>query len=141
MAKAKKKVVGLIEKVKIMGEKEIETYALFDTGARLTSIDIRLASKAKLGPVVKTTRIKNPSFKTIIRRPVVMAKIKIKGKVFEGYANLQDRSHMTFPVIIGRNIIAGSFLVDAKKNEKLFEKIQKGCDTGQSYLHDFTKSK
>jgi hypothetical protein len=121
-----KKIIGIVEKVKLIGENEIETYALFDTGAKQTSIDTRLASEAKLGPVVKTTVIKNPSFKENIIRPVVMAKIEIDGDIYEAKVNIQDRSHMKFPILIGRDIIAGNFLVDPKKNRKFIKKVKSG---------------
>ena len=119
-----KEIVGLVEKVEIIGEKKLKTYALFDTGARMTSIDIRPASKAKVGPIIRTTRVKNPSFKERVIRPVVRLKINIKGRTFDTHVNLQDRSHMSFPVIIGRNIILGNFVVDAKKNFRVFEKLK-----------------
>ncbi len=112
-------VVGLVEEVKVIGEKSVGAIALFDTGARLTSVDIKLASKAQMGPIVRITKVKNPSFNRIIKRPVVRAKIKIKGKVFDADVNIQDRSHMTFPVIIGRNIIMGNFIVDPTINTDL----------------------
>lgn len=115
----KKTVVGLVEKIRVVGEKSVETVALFDTGARLTSVDIRLASKAQMGPIVRITKVKNPSFNRVIKRPVVRAKIRIKGKVFDVDVNIQDRSHMTFPVIIGRNILSGNFIIDPTINKDL----------------------
>jgi hypothetical protein len=111
----KKKTLGLIEKIEVVGDKTIETMALCDSGARGTSIDIELAANARLGPIIKTTKIKAASISREIRRPVVKAKIKIKGRVFNTEVNIQDRSHMTFPVIIGRNILTGNFIIDTKK--------------------------
>ena len=122
--KKPKVTVGLIEEVTIIGRKELKTLALFDTGAKVSSVDISLASKAKLGPIVRTQRIKNPSFKQQTMRPVVSAKIRIKKRIFESMVNIQDRSHMTFPIIIGRNIIVGNFIVDPQKNLNLFDKMK-----------------
>ena len=116
-----KDVLGLVEKVKIVGEKKVDAIALFDTGAKLTSVDIRMASKAHLGPIVRITQVKNPSFDKPIRRPVVRAKIKIKDRVFDVDVNIQDRSHMTFPVIIGRNIISGNFIIDPTINRDIYK--------------------
>ncbi len=121
----KKDIVGIVEKIKVIGEKEIETIALCDSGASSTSVDMKLAAKARLGPIVRTTTIKNPSLKMEIRRPVVRAKIVIKGREFETEVNVQDRSHMTFPVIIGRNILSGNFIIDTKKNFEIFQKMKK----------------
>ena len=122
---ASKEVVGLIEEVEIVGRNRVKTMAVFDTGARMTSIDVRLAAKAKLGPIVKTTKISNPSLKGQVRRPVVESTIKVKGRDFEVLANIQDREHMTFPVIVGRNIITGNFIVDTKRHIELYEKLVK----------------
>ena len=49
--------------------------------------------------------------------------IKILGKVFDTEVNIQDRSHMSFPVIIGRNILTGNFVVDTEKNHNIYESI------------------
>lgn len=117
-----KRVVGLVEKIKIIGQKPVEAFALFDTGAKSTSVDIKLAGEAKLGPVLGMAKIKNPSVKRKSRRAVVKAEIEIKDMKFDTRVNLQDRSHMTFPVIIGRNILIGNFIVDAEKNKDLFKK-------------------
>ena len=118
----KLKTVGLIEKIKILGKTEVKTYALFDTGAYRSSIDVRLASRAGLGPVVKMIKVKNPSLKQEFERPVVKAKIRIRGEEFDTNVSLQDRSHMSFPVIIGRNVLSGNFIVNVRKNEELFKK-------------------
>ncbi len=119
-----KEVVGIVEKIKVIGENSVECYALFDSGANSTSVDTRLAAKARLGPIVKTTRIKNPSISSETRRPVVKAKIEILGKTFDTLVNIQDRSHMSFPVIVGRNILKGNFVIDPHKNYKLYLRLK-----------------
>ena len=120
-----KRIVGLVENIELEGEKKISTMALFDSGAKLTSVDIQLAAEAHLGPIIRTTKVKNPSHKGFVRRPVVRARLVIMGDVFNAEANVQDRSHMAFPVIIGRNILKGNFLVDPKKNYDLYLKMKK----------------
>jgi hypothetical protein len=117
-----KNTLGIVEKVKIIGRKEKEALALVDTGAKLTSVDVRLAEEAEIGPVVRTTRIKSASDGTGTRRPVLRATIEIGGKLLDTEVNIFDRSHMTFPVLIGRNILTGNFLVDTKKNRDIFKK-------------------
>ena len=121
---AKKSIIGITEKVTIIGEESVTANAIFDTGARLTSIDIKLAAKAKIGPIIRTTRVKNPSTKIRTRRPVVKVRIRIRKKEYEVEANLQDRSHMTLPVIIGRNLLMGEFIVDPEKNIEVFKKMR-----------------
>ena len=120
-----KKIVGLVEDIEIEGEKNVRTMALFDSGAKLTSVDIQLASEAQLGPIIRTTKVKNPSHKGFVRRPVVRAKIRVMGEVFDTEVNVQDRAHMAFPVIIGRNILRGNFLVDSKKNYDTYLKMKR----------------
>lgn len=120
-----REIIGLVEDIEIMGRKRIKTRALFDTGAHRTSIDVRLAARAELGPITKTTLVKNPGSSREVRRPIVETTIKIRGKSFRTDANVQDRSHMAFPVIIGRNIISGNFAIDPKKNLKLYEKVRR----------------
>ncbi len=131
-------VLGIVEKIKVVGEKEVTAMALCDTGASSTSVDVRLAAKARLGPIVKTTKIRNPSLKADVRRPVVKAKLIIKGREFNTTVNVQDRSHMTFPVLIGRNILSGNFIVDTKRNKEVFEKIrnEKTQDDAHGGYHD-----
>lgn len=118
----KKNTVGLVEEVEIIGKTKMKSMAVFDTGARTTSVDIKLASKVGLGPVVRLIKVKNPSLKGMVSRPMVKAKVKIKDKVFDTEVNLQDRSHMNFPIIVGRNILSGNFIVDPEKNSELFKK-------------------
>ncbi len=118
-----KKIIGLVETVKIIGQSEMEALALVDTGAKLTSVDIKLAAETRLGPVKRVTKIKTASKNFGSRRPVLHATIEIGGKRFDTEVNIQDRSHMTFPVLIGRNILTDNFLVDAGKNRDIFKDI------------------
>ena len=120
-----KKIVGLVENIELKGEKNVSVMALFDSGAKLTSVDIQLAAEAHLGPIIRTTKIKNPSYKGFVRRPVVRARIVVMGQPFDAEVNVQDRSHMAFPVIIGRNILKGNFLVDPKKNYDIYVRMKK----------------
>jgi hypothetical protein len=113
------KIIGLIERIKIKGKGGSEEVdALVDTGAKLTSIDYRLAESIKPGPPVRTFKVKAPALKRVTKRPVVRVIIEIAGKRFETEANLSDRSHMKYPVIIGRNILYGNFMVDVSKSPK-----------------------
>ncbi len=108
-----KKVLGVVENVTVIGEKEEEEVrAIIDTGAKLNSLDIGLARRIWVGEPIRTMKVKNPSLKGYVRRPVVKIRIRLKGRVFDTEANLQDRKHMKFPVIIGRNLLAGNYLVD-----------------------------
>jgi hypothetical protein len=120
-----KKVVGIVEKVTLIGKKEANTFAVFDTGARMTSIDTKLASEAQVGPIIGTTTVKNPSIRMKVTRPTVKVQIKIKGEIYKCKANMQDRSHMTSKMLIGRDIMSGKFVVDPQKNLKKFKSMKK----------------
>ena len=48
------------------------------------------------------------------RRYAVRLLVKIKGKKIRGYFTLADRSQQAYPVLIGRNILRGKFLVDVE---------------------------
>jgi hypothetical protein len=126
-----KKIVGIVEEVEIRGKKTIKSMAIFDSGARMNSIDVRLAAQARLGPIVRTTKVSQASQRGQRRRPVVETRIRIKGRLFDTLANIQDREHMTFPVIIGRNIITGNFIIDTRKNHELFERMRKEMHAGR----------
>ena len=116
-----KGTVGIVEKIKVIGNNEVEALALVDTGAKLTSVDIKLAAEAGIGPVKRTTKIKSALNDGGTRRPVLSAKIEIAGKRFETEVNISDRKNMTFPVLIGRNILTDNFLVDVGKARDVFK--------------------
>jgi hypothetical protein len=119
-----KKIIGLIEPVKILGKKTVRTTALFDTGAKITSIDNSIAAEAQVGPIMRIQKIRAPIKKETEQRPVVKVRIEIDGREYETEANLNDRSHMTYPVIIGRNIIQDNFIVDVSKHPQDGKKIK-----------------
>lgn len=109
------KTIGITERVKVKAEKTEEVIAIVDTGARLTSIDKKLAERVGTGEIIRHFTVKAPAMKTTTKRPVVEVKMEIAGEEFEAEANIADRSHMKYPVLIGRNILYGKFVVDVSK--------------------------
>ena len=109
-----KKIVGLVEKVTVAGSRRaVETHALFDTGATRTSVDYSIAAKVGLGPVLSVVRVKSKTSKRgYVRRPVVRGKIRAKGRSINANINLEDRSRMKYPVLIGRDVIHKNFIID-----------------------------
>lgn len=108
-----KVILGLTETITIKGKagKEIELTARIDTGATSSSIGKHLAEELELGPVIQTKVVKSAS--GIKQRPIVKATIIIKGKEIEEEVTIADRSHMTYRVLIGQNILKkGNFLID-----------------------------
>ena len=112
----KKIVVGLVEPVKIIGQKkEVKVMAKFDTGAQRTSIDKKIISKIGFKPIGKTTTV-NVHGKSV--RPLVKINLEIKGKKLEVVANVSDRSSRRDKVLIGRDAIFSNFIVDITKSHK-----------------------
>ena len=108
-----KRVIGLTEVVHVCGSKKCaQVAAICDTGAMRTSVDENLAKELDFGESVRTTSVKNPSVDKRFKRPVVNVHIEISGKEFDVDASIQDRSHMTHKIIIGRDILFGHFVVD-----------------------------
>ena len=105
-----KTILGIAEKVyfKANGKKPI--LAKIDTGATKSSIDIKLAGKLKLGPVIKSKIIKSAHGSRL--RPIVEAEITLEGKKIKTEFTLVDRSHMRYQVLIGQNILKHGFLID-----------------------------
>lgn len=109
-----KRIVGLTEKVVVIGEEEEKkVLAKIDTGAQRSSIDIRLASKLRLGPLLKTRVFRSAVGKEV--RAVVKAKIKLKGKPIKATFSITDRKKMKYKILIGQNILKMGFLVDPSK--------------------------
>ncbi|MBS1267144.1 MAG: hypothetical protein MAG795_01116 [Candidatus Woesearchaeota archaeon] len=99
------------EKVTLISEKGNQTKkARIDTGASMCSIDKSLADNLELGPPVRQRKVKSATGRTV--RDVYKFKVELKGKQFEAEFTVIDRGHMSFPVLIGRNIIKQGFIVD-----------------------------
>lgn len=111
-----KTVIGLIEKVKIFGSKDTATKkAVFDTGATTTSIDLKLAAKVGIGPIVGVKRVRSANNPHGRLRPVAEAVLEVKGKTLHIKANIEDRSAMKYKVLVGRDVIHSNFIIDPEK--------------------------
>ena len=119
-----KTVVGLVEDIHIFNtekEKSVIT-ARIDTGATNSSIDLTLASKIRLGPVIKSIVVKSAHGTKL--RPVIETEIKICDRKIKAHFTLADRSHMKYQILIGQNILKQEFLIDpAKKVSKEVKKL------------------
>ncbi len=106
-----RKIIGLIERVKINGK---EVLAKIDTGAERNSIDIRLAAETGLGPVIGVRKYVNAHGHT--SRALVKGHLVIHGKKIHASFNLFDRKSMKYKVLIGKKTLKQSgFLVDARR--------------------------
>jgi RimK family alpha-L-glutamate ligase len=103
---AERPVIGYTNDVTVYGTSGAKTVtAKSDTGATRTSIDISLAAEIGAGPITDRSRVVSGSNKNGKTRPVVDITIDIDGRTHTLMASVEDRSHMSYPVIIGRDIL------------------------------------
>jgi len=99
-------VVGYIEEVVVTGTRGNKTVlAKSDTGATRTSIDAELAAEIGTGPILDIVKIKSGSLKSGRSRPVVDLVVGLGGTQHTVTASVEDRSHMDYPVLLGRDIL------------------------------------
>ena len=108
-------LIGYIEEIVVTGTSGTEQiYAKSDTGATRTSIDTGLAAQIGAGPIKSMTRVKSGSVKGGKARPVVDLVIGIGGTQHTVTASVEDRSHMDYPLLLGRDILE-HYQVDVRR--------------------------
>lgn len=117
--------IGLIEKIKLIGkEKSKSVFARIDTGAIISSIDVKLAADLGLGPVTKTKKVKNAN--GISERPVVKCKFEFRGQRYITDVTLADRNMLRYNVLIGQNLLKKTKLyINPRKKSALSTKKKK----------------
>lgn len=108
-----KAIIGIVEKIMVIGNKTKEVKAKMDTGSYNSSIDIGLASELELGPIVKSKKIRSSHGSAT--RPFVRGKVNIKGIEIELLFHVADRNELRYPVLIGRKALKKHFLIDPSK--------------------------
>lgn len=105
-------VIGLMEEVVIVGPSNQKAVsARIDTGAHTSSIDVKLAAELNLGPIIETKNVRSAS--GVGLRPLIKARISMRGKTLDSLFTIANRDHMKYSVLIGRNILReGGFLID-----------------------------
>jgi hypothetical protein len=127
---SKKITIGEIEDITLVPW-SITLPARIDTGATISSLDARDVSVSNniadftLGrrygglrlrlPVVDWVQVR--SSVGIEKRPVVQIGICLGPKLVRTLATLRDRSEMTYPFLVGRNVLNGSFVVDTSRSK------------------------
>jgi hypothetical protein len=107
--------IGLTEEVVVTGTTGSETVvAKSDTGAARTSIDTKLAAAVGAGPIRDLTKVKSGSSKTSTSRPLVDVVIGIGGLQHTVTASVEDRSHMSHQLLLGRDVLE-NYRVDVSK--------------------------
>jgi hypothetical protein len=109
-------VIGYTEEVVVSGTTGSESIvAKSDTGAARTSIDTEVAAAIGAGPIRQMTRVKSGSLKSAKSRPVVDVVIGLGGDRHTVSASVEDRSHMDYPVLLGRDILK-NYQVDIRRS-------------------------
>lgn len=121
-------VVGFVEEVSILDKEHnpidgfSKVKARIDSGATIGSIDEKIVKKIN-PPEVGRKLVKSSHGTT--RRKVVKLNIKLAERTVEGKFTVIDRSHMTYPILIGQDILIQKFLIDPDKNYKKYAKKKK----------------
>ena len=103
------KMLSVIEPVAIYGKNGSKMYsAKIDTGAYRTSIDEAIAKELGLISFKGNFVTKSASGEQI--RPAVKVSLKLGGRRISTVANVTNRSHMTFPIIIGVRDLKGFYV-------------------------------
>ncbi len=133
MAEAGEKLtVGLVEEVVLLPW-GIRLPARVDTGAAMTSLDARnievkdgvahfnLPEKygglALALPVIRYRNVRSSEARE--RRPVVEIELCVGPRKLKIKANLNDRSGVTYPVLLGRNLLQEGYVVDCDRTRCL----------------------
>lgn len=129
-------LVGDLVKVSFTGlNNPKELMGKIDTGATVSSLHSDnfkingqqitftcgpLSNNSITVPLKTQHAVKSPDGGTVYR-PVVELDVKVNGKLIKGAMfNLNDRSHMDQPVLIGQNILqSGKFFVDPSRTESV----------------------
>ncbi|HSD56357.1 MAG TPA: RimK/LysX family protein, partial [Candidatus Saccharimonadales bacterium] len=135
-----KKTIGRAEKLSFPELELTDIPARIDTGAKTSSLwasDIReengiltavllgQGNSAYTGQIITftefdTTVVASSTGHTQERYKVRIL-VKLKGKKVRAWFTLADRSTQVYPVLIGRNVLLGKFVVDVKKGHVLKE--------------------
>ena len=122
--------IGAVEEVTLLPW-GVRLPARIDTGAPTSSLDARdlkieddivefklpkKYSNLQLRlPVVMWHEVRGAEFKG--RRPAIEITLCIASKVLRVHVTLNDRSMVEYPLIIGRNVLGGNFVVDVEQSK------------------------
>ena len=134
-----KTLIGAVEEV-VLFPWGVKIPARIDTGAGLTSLDVRdLTIKKKVAqfrlpekygntlislPVIRYCNVRSADSRE--RRPVVEIELCVGSRRMRVQVNLNDRSHLEYPLIVGRNVLNQGFIVDCSRERTLSVKCLEG---------------
>lgn len=141
-----KDIIGRAERISLPSLSSPPLYARIDTGAKTSSISARAhvlddgrLEVTFLGfdtPV--TQRFRHYSSTVVAssngqaeERYKVLLSLVLKKRKIKAYFTLADRTTQVYPVLIGRNVLRGKFIVDVSKGTPLKEAEQKRSESLQ----------
>lgn len=147
--------IGRAEKLQFEKLGIFDVPARIDTGAKTSSLwasgiretdgvlQYKLFSKSSpfySGAVIKTTdfskRIVASSTGHVQERYVVKQSVTLAGRKIRGSFTLSDRSKQAYPVLVGRNILRGKFIVDVRQGSaQLHLEKKRTLQLKQLFLH------
>ena len=123
---ADKAVIGSVAEVTLLPW-EIHLQARVDTGAATTSLGVHVLQQSRTTvefefrgpgagrrvqlPIVDRRRVRSSDGR-VEERPVVEMTVSFGGESFQTQVMLDDRSRMTYDMLIGRRTLSGRFVVD-----------------------------
>jgi len=98
--------LGYTSRIRINGRDGVErAVAKSDTGAERTSIDTDLAGRIGAGPLVGTTQVRSGTGSETETRPLVDVDLCLNGRWRTVTASVTDRTEMSYPVLLGRDVL------------------------------------
>jgi len=132
-------LIGAVEEV-VLFPWGVKLPARIDTGAGMTSLDVRdLTVKNRIAqfrlpekygntlislPIIRYCKVRSADSRR--RRPVVEIELCVGSKRMRVHANLNDRSQLEYPLILGRNVLNQGFMVDCAEENMLSVKCLEG---------------
>lgn len=138
----KKKTIGRTDKVNLPELGLFEVQAKIDTGAYTSAIHcskihvdtnkegkellVYTISGNRLGKGMRARKFKTENFKLkmirssngqVQQRYVIKTKLKLFNKIYNTEFSLSDRSHMKNPILLGRKLLNGRFVVDVAEED------------------------
>jgi len=131
-----KDIIGRVERIVLPELATAPLYARIDTGAKTSSISAsaRLDKDGQLhvtflGFDTEVTKTFRHFSKTVVassnghaqERYKVLLSLTLKKRKIRAHFTLADRTTQVYPILIGRNVLYGKFIVDVTKGTPLTE--------------------
>lgn len=140
-----KDVIGRVEKVSLPEASVFKVSARIDTGAKTSAIwasgikaepqgQISFYLFGKSSPLYTGQKLTSDSYTVtavassngmVEKRYKVKMLVRIGGRKINAAFTLANRSRQVYPILIGRNVLRGKFIVDVTKGEPLVEDERK----------------